>query len=60
MEKTVVGVFDDFTAAKIMAPELINEGFPKEAISVIAPDTNVEAKQHFNTPQRRTPKPSRT
>jgi len=50
MKKTVVGVFDDFTAAQLMAPDLINEGFPKEAISVIAPDTNVEAARYFNTP----------
>lgn len=51
MKKTVVGVFDDFTAAKIMAPELINEGFPKEAVSVIAPDTSAEARRYFNTPE---------
>ncbi len=50
MEKTVVGVFDDFAAAKIVALGLINEGFPKEVISVIAPDTSVEAKRYFDTP----------
>jgi uncharacterized membrane protein len=49
MTKIVVGVFEDFTAAKIMAPELINEGFPTEAVSVMAPDTNVEANRYFNS-----------
>lgn len=48
MEKTVVGVFDDFTAAQLMAPELINAGFPKESISVLAPDTSAEAARYFN------------
>lgn len=50
MDKTVVGVFDDFTAAQLMVPRLINEGFPKEAISLVAPDTSAEAAQYFNTP----------
>jgi hypothetical protein len=49
MEKTVVGVFEDFTAAQLMAPKLINEGFPKEAVSVLAPDTSAEAARYFNT-----------
>lgn len=50
MAKTVVGVFDDFTAALNMTPGLINAGFPKEAISVVAPDTSAEAKLYFATP----------
>lgn len=49
MAKTVVGVFNDFTAALNMTPGLINEGFPKEAISVVAPDTSAEAKRYFDT-----------
>ena len=50
MKKIVVGVFDDFTAAQLIAPELINEGVPKDAISVIAPDTSAEAARYFTTP----------
>src|ERR1700750_2257628 len=48
MDKIVVGVFNDFTAAKLMAPDLINAGIPKEAISVIAPDTRAEAERYFS------------
>jgi hypothetical protein len=49
MDKTVSGVFDDFTAAQLMVPKLINEGFPKEGISLVAPDTSAEAARYFNT-----------
>lgn len=55
MEKTVVGVFNDFTAAQLMAPKLISEGFPKEAVSVLAPDTSAEAAQYFNTSSKTHP-----
>jgi len=47
MDKIVVGVFDDFTAAQLMAPELINAGIPKETISVMAPDTSAESARYF-------------
>ena len=47
MNKIVVGVFNDFTAARLMAPELISAGISKEAISVIAPDTTTESAQYF-------------
>jgi hypothetical protein len=47
MDKMIVGVFNDFTAAQLMAPELISAGIPKEAISVVAPDTSAEAAQYF-------------
>jgi len=48
MDKIVVGIFNDLTAAKLMAPDLINAGIPKEAISVIAPDTSAEAARLFS------------
>ena len=48
MDKIVVGVFDDFTNARLMAPDLISAGIPKEAISVIAPDTSAEAARYFS------------
>lgn len=47
MDKIIVGVFNDFTAAQLMAPQLINEGIPKEAISVMAPDTSAESARYF-------------
>lgn len=47
MDKMVVGVFNDFTSARLMAPDLISAGIPKEAISVVAPDTSVEAARYF-------------
>jgi hypothetical protein len=47
MDKMIVGVFNDFTAAQLMAPELISAGIPKEAISVVAPDTSAEAARYF-------------
>ncbi len=47
MDKIVVGVFNDFTAAQLMAPELINAGIPKDAISVMAPDTSAESARYF-------------
>jgi len=47
MDKIVVGVFNDFTAAKLMAPELITAGIPKDAISVMAPDTSAESARYF-------------
>jgi hypothetical protein len=48
MDKIVVGVFNDFTAAQLMAPDLLNAGIPKEAISVLAPDTTAEAARYFS------------
>ena len=47
MTKVVIGVFDDFTAAQHMAPALINEGFSKEAISIMAPDNSSEEALYF-------------
>jgi hypothetical protein len=49
MDKMVVGVFNDFTAAQLMAPDLISAGVPKEAISVVAPDTSAEAARLFSS-----------
>jgi hypothetical protein len=49
MAKTVVGVFDDFTAAINTLPDLVAEGFPKEALSVVTPDSKREYEQYLNT-----------
>ena len=50
MAKTVIGVFDDFTAALNTAPDLVSDGFARETISVVAPDTKGEYEQYFNSP----------
>src|SRR5581483_9934668 len=42
MTSTVVGVFDDFTAAINATPDLVGAGFRKEDISVVAQDQKGE------------------
>jgi mannose-6-phosphate isomerase-like protein (cupin superfamily)/uncharacterized membrane protein len=42
MAKTIVGLFDDFTAATLTVPDLIRAGIPREHISVVANDTKGE------------------
>ncbi len=42
MTSTVVGVFDDFTAAVDTTPDLVGAGFRKEDISVVAQDQKGE------------------
>lgn len=42
MTNTLVGVFDDFTAALNTTPDLVNAGFRKEDISVVAQDQKGE------------------
>src|SRR3954470_6979811 len=49
MAKTVVGVFDDFTAAINTLPDLVAEGFPREALSAVTPDSKREYEQYLNT-----------
>lgn len=42
MAKTIVGLFDDFTAAVNTAPDLVSAGIAREDISVVAHDTKGE------------------
>ena len=42
MTTTIVGVFNDFTAAVNTTPDLVGAGFPKEDISVVAQDQKGE------------------
>jgi hypothetical protein len=42
MTKTLIGLFDDFTAALNAAPDLVSAGIPREDVSVIANDTKGE------------------
>jgi uncharacterized membrane protein len=46
---TIVGVFDDFTAALNTTPDLVSAGFPKEDISVVAADHKGEYAKFLNT-----------
>ena len=41
MAKTVIGVFDDFTAALNTAPDLVSDGFARETISVVAEEDHI-------------------
>jgi len=49
MTTTIVGVFDDFTAAVNATPDLVSAGFPKETISVVAQDHKGEYAKFLNT-----------
>jgi hypothetical protein len=53
MAKTVVGVFDDFTAAVNTLPDLVGAGFPREEISIITPDAKGEYAQYLNAQAER-------
>lgn len=53
MAKTVVGSFDDFTAAINTLPDLVSEGFPREEISVVIPDTKGEYAQYLSVQAER-------
>jgi len=53
MAKTVVGLFDDFTAAVNTLPDLVSEGFPREEISVVTPDAKGEYARYLSTQAER-------
>jgi hypothetical protein len=53
MAKTIVGVFDDFTAAVNTLPDLVSEGIPREEISIVTPDTKGEYAQYLDTQPER-------
>src|SRR5262245_24747795 len=50
MEKTVVGIFNDFTEAMNSLTDLVHAGIPKEHISIVTPDAEGEFAKYLNTP----------
>ena len=53
MAKTVVGVFNDVTAAINSLADLVAEGIPGTDISVVTPDPETEFARYLNAPGER-------
>jgi hypothetical protein len=53
MLKTLVGVFNDFTAAVNVLPDFVHEGISRDHISVVAPDTAGELAKYLNVQAER-------
>lgn len=49
MVKTVVGVFNDFTAATNALPDFVHEGIPRDQIGIVTPDTEGEFAKYLST-----------
>jgi uncharacterized membrane protein len=50
MATTIIGVFDDFTAAVNTTPDLVSVGIRKDDISVIGPDPTGEYAKYVRAP----------
>jgi hypothetical protein len=48
MMKTVVGVFNDFTAAVNALPDFVREGIPRDCISIVSPDAEGEFAKYLS------------
>src|SRR5215813_4714819 len=53
MEKTVMGIFNDFTKATLTLTNFVQAGIPKEQISIVTPDTQGEFARYLSAPGER-------